>query len=185
MTKLKLPIIIALVLVAGVAGLFVSGVIGGDKSTGKPVPVTPVTMALGSDPNGFTINTADSTKAGFVVFNLALQPKDMSPEALLLWEGEGGEGGATDPPGPAALATYPKYRDAVIAVAATFTSSELLARDGQAKLKQALLDKFEEIAQRDEAAYGVHKKGEVQDPTHPPYHIKDVFLQNFAVQVNE
>ena len=188
MNRLKLPIIILLVLVAGGAGLYVSGIVGGSKDAGVKSPVRPVVL-VGNDPTGFTLNLADTDKISYVVFNVALEPAPMTKEDHDLWTGAGGGGhggGGGEEPGPTALSTYPKFRDAVIDVASQFTSEQLLAKGGQDKLKQALLHEFEVIYERDKSLYSAStKQAGHHDPTHPPYHISDVYIQNFAVQMSQ
>lgn len=179
-SKLKLPIIIAVVAIAGVAGLFMSGMIGG-KSSGpaKKHVIEPVTMAA-----PFQLNTGDTDEQHYAVFNLALQLEPMDEVHYANWSGAnaGGHGGAKEAPGPAKLSTYPKIRDAVIEVTSQFKAAELTTPRGKAAFKKELLQKFDAIAAVDEAEH----KASPEDPTtigiDPPYHVMDITLTDFAVQ---
>ena len=78
MSKLKLPIIIALVLAAAGAGLFFSGIVGGDKGPAKkhvvePIPLTP--------PDGqFIINLSDADQSAILALNIALDQRALAEQ---------------------------------------------------------------------------------------------------------
>jgi flagellar basal body-associated protein FliL len=177
MSKLKLPVIIALVAVAAVAGLFMSGMVGG-KSEGpvKKHVVEPVPLA-----GDFTINLKDGSGNDYAVLNVALQLEPMAEEEWATWSGAnaGGHGGSGEAPGPAALAAYPKFADAINAVTSTFTAQELKNPEGKASLKQELLERFSEIAEQDAADYkaGAAEEGHAG----PPYHVMDVFFPKYLI----
>lgn len=182
MTKLKLPIIIALVVVAGVAGLFVSGIIGGGKAEGpvKKHVIEPVPLA-----EPFTVNLADSDADHYLVVGLALQLAPMDEVAFANFSGAGGGGhggGAKEAPGALKVAGYPKFRDAVIDVASGFTSAKLRTSDGKAQFKDKLLQRFAAIHDVDEAEH----KSSPEDPAgkgvEPPYDVQDVTFTQFTTQ---
>lgn len=179
MSKLKLPIIIVIVLVAAGAGLFASGMIGG--SDAKPVKHKMEPIAL-AEP--FVVNLADTDSTHLLAFNVAvtLEPMDEAHWAAFTGAGGGGHGGGGEAPGPPKVAAYPRFYDAVITVASTFTAERLNSAEGKDELKEALLTRFHEIAEQDEATY---KKGAgADDPTHvgPPYHVQDIDFTKFVVQ---
>ena len=180
MNKFKLPIIIAIVVVAAAAGLFASGMIGG-KSDGpaKKHVVEPVALA-----EDFTINLADPDVTAVLAMNVGLQLEPMDDAHWAAYSGAGGGGhGGGEAPGPGKVASYPKLRDAVISVASTFSSAELRTAEGKADLKRALLEKFNEIAETDSAE--AKASASAGDATHvgPPYHVLDVYFTKFVVQV--
>src|SRR4051794_35038693 len=114
MTKLKLPIIIAIVAVAGIAGLLLSGVVGGgSKGPVKKHAIEPVLLTA---PNGsFLVNLKDSETSSIVRLSVALKLEPMDEEHWAGWSGAnaGGHEGAGEAPGPAALAKYAKFQDAI------------------------------------------------------------------------
>lgn len=181
MSKLKLPIILAVVLAAAGAGLFFSGMMGGkDEGAAKKHAIQPIT--LGAEP--FLVNLADLDTDAYLRFNVAvkLEPMDAEHYATFSGAGGGGHGGATEAPGPAAVAGYPTFHAAVIDVASTFTQDDLRTPEGKEQLEEALLDRFHEIAERDEAEH----KASVHDPAHvgPPFHVMDVEFPEFVFQSN-
>jgi len=176
--KLKLPIIIAIVAVAGGAGLFTSGVLGGKEAPGKKHMVEPVALA-----EPFTINLTDPGGAYLrVALAIQLEPMDAEHWAGFSGANAGGHGGATDAPGPIAIAKYPKFRDGAIRVGTTFSSDDLLTDGGKQEFKDALLTEFSNIAEQDAA----ETKSTEQDPAHigigPPYHVQDIYFNDFVVQ---
>jgi flagellar basal body-associated protein FliL len=177
MRKLKLPVIIAIVVVAAGAGLFLSGMVGGKEPPKKKHVIAPVALA-----EPFVVNLADTDSERFLAFNIAVQLEPMDDVHYATYSGAnaGGHGGGGEPPGPAMVATYPKFYDAVMSVAATFTADELKSADGKQKLKQQLLARFAEIAETDTAE---HKAG-AHDPTHvsPPFHVMDVYFTKYVIQ---
>ncbi len=181
MSKLKLPIIIVIVLAAAGAGLFASGMIGG-KAEGpvKKHVIEPITLA---EP-GFTLNLADADSQRILSFNIALQlePMDEVHWAAFTGAGGGGHGAGAEPPGPAKVKSYPRFQNAVITVASTFTYERLSTDEGKAELKEALLKRFHEIAEQDEATYS--QAAGSDDPTHvgPPYHVQDIEFTKFVMQ---
>ncbi len=180
MSKLKLPLIIAIVAIAAGAGLFMSGMLGGKSDTGpvKKHVIEPV--PLGQD---FTINLADGSGSDYAVLTVALQLEPMGEEEWASWSGAnaGGHGGSGEAPGPLAMAAYTKFSDAVNSVTSTFTAQELKQPEGKAELKQALLERFAEIAEQDSADYkaGAKEEGHVG----PPYHVMDVFFPKYLISV--
>jgi flagellar basal body-associated protein FliL len=178
MSKLKLPIIIALVAVAAIAGLYMSGMIGGTSNgVVKKHVVAPV--PLGQD---FTVNLSDGSGADFAVVNVALQLEPMGEQEWSEWSGAnaGGHGGSGEAPGPMALASYPKFADAINATTSTFSAQQLKSPEGKLELKQALLQKFAEIAEQDAADYkaGAREEGHVS----PPFHVMDVFFPKYVIK---
>jgi flagellar basal body-associated protein FliL len=176
MSKLKLPIIIAIVIAAVGAGLFASGMVPG-KTDGpiKKHVVEPVALA-----EPFTVNLADTDGKHFAVINVALQLEPMGDDQWVAFNGEtGGHGGGGEAPGPAKLATYPKFSDAVMNVTSGFTTRELNSKEGKLLLKEALLTRFAEIAEQDAADY----KAGAEDGPHagPPYHVMDVFFTKYII----
>ena len=180
MSKLKLPIIIVIVLAAAGAGLFASGMVGG-TSDGPQKKHVMEEISLAED---FTINLADTDADAVLALNVAvkLEPMDEEHWAAFTGANAGGHGGGGEAPGPLKVSTYPKFRDAVITVASTFTSEDLKSEAGKEELKKALLNRFAEIAEIDEADYKVSAGHD--DPTHvgPPYHVQDVVFTKFAIQ---
>lgn len=180
MSKLKLPIILVIVLAAAGAGLFASGMIGGKpEGPTKKHAVEPIALA-----EPFVVNLADADATRLLAFNVAVQlePMDDIHWAAFSGAGGGGHGGAAEAPGPPKVATYPRFYDAVITVASTFTADQLNTADGKAELKEALLTRFHEIAEQDESTYG--KSAGADDPHHvgPPYHVQDLEFTKFVVQ---
>ena len=99
--------------------------------------------------------------------------------------GGGGHGGGGEAPGPPAVASYPKFRDAVIAATSQYTMDSLLGDPEREEPKKEILDRFHVIAEQDEALLA--SKGDEKghhDPTHPPFHVKDVYIVDFAAQTN-
>lgn len=177
MSKLKLPLIIVIVLAAVGAGLFASGIVGGkpDGPVKKHV-IEPITLA-----EPFTVNLADTDSDRHAVVNVALQLEPMDDEHWATFTGAnaGGHGGGGEPPGPAMVATYPKFYDAVVSVTSRFTATELKTPRGKDELRTALLAKFAEIAEQDAAAYkaGAKTEGHV----HPPFHVLDVYFTKYII----
>jgi flagellar basal body-associated protein FliL len=181
MSKLKLPIIIAVVLAAAGAGLFFSGIVGGDKGPAKKHVVEPITLA--PDQGQFVINLSDTDKSVILAVNVAVELEPMDDDHWAAFAGEGGgHGGATEAPGPLKVATYPKFFDAVLTEASQMDSDFLMTEAGKAQLKKNLLDRFHEIAVADEAA--LKSSAEADDPSHlgPPYHVSDIQFTKYAVQ---
>ncbi len=178
MSKLKLPLIIVAVLAALVAGLFFSGILGGggEKGPVKKHVIEPVSLA-----GDFTVNLADGEDR-FAALNIALELEPMDEEHWATYSGAnaGGHGGGGEAPGPIAVATYPKFADAVVSVTSTFKAETLLQPEGKAELKRALLTKFAEIAEKDAEAYkaGVHTEGHVS----PPFHVQDVYFTKYIIK---
>lgn len=178
MSRIKLPIILAVVLAAAGAGLFFSGIVGGDKGAAKKHVIEPIPMA-----EPFIVNLADGDKTALLSINIAIELEPMDDEHYAAFMGGGGHGGG-EAPGPPKVATYPKFSDAVITEASQMTSNDLLTEDGKAQLKKRLLDRFHEIAERDAA--DLKRSAAADDPTHvgPPYHVYDVHFTKYAVQTN-
>lgn len=178
--KLKLPIIIGVVAIAGALGLYMSGIVGG-KSGGpiKKHTIAPVTMTT-----PFTVNTTDTDAQHFAVFNVALQLEPMDEAHWANWSGAsaGGHGGSGEAPGPAELASYAKYRSAIVEIASGYSMDQLSTQGGKDAFKKALLEKFAEIAEVDAA----DAKSSPEDPKaigiEPPYHVRDVYFTDFALQ---
>lgn len=179
MSKLKLPIIVIVLAAAG-AGLFASGMVGGKSDgAGKKYVIEPITLA-----EPFNVNLADTDQQRLLAFNIAvkLEPMDEVHWAAFSGANAGGHGGGGEAPGPAKVATYPRFYDAVITVATTFYYDELSSEGGKAEFKQALLNRFNEIAEQDEATYA--KGAGHDDPSHvgPPYHVQDLEFTKFVMQ---
>lgn len=171
----RIPIIIVLVLAAAGAGLYVSGMVGGGEPEAKAKhTVEPVPLA-----QDFTVNLKDTDSDHFAVLAVALQLEPMDQEHFDSFTGAnaGGHGGGGEPPGPAKLATYPKFHDAIVAVTSTYSASELKTPEGKQQLKESLLTRFAEIAEQDSSEY------KSADPHHvgPPYHVMDVYFPKFLV----
>lgn len=182
MSKLKLPVILAVVLVAAGAGLFFSGTVGGTDGPVKKHAIEPIALA---PPEGsFIVNLADTDQEAYLSFNVALklEPMDDVHWAAFSGAGGGGHGGGGEAPGPAKVATYPKFFDAVITVASTFKSSDLKTEQGKDRLKTALLDRFHEIEEVDSAE--AKQSAGSDDPAHvgPPYHVMQIDFTNYVVQ---
>ncbi|MCW2927185.1 MAG: hypothetical protein JWM86_1153, partial [Thermoleophilia bacterium] len=132
---------------------------------------------------GWIIRLADTDGDHHVAINRALQLEPMDEEHWTAFTGAGGggHGGAAEAPGPAKVATYPKFYDAVLETTSTFTSTELSTEVGKTKLKEQLLARFAEIAETDAAEAKAGAASE--DPTHvgPPYHVLDVFFTKYVV----
>ena len=182
MTKNKLPLILAAVVVLGLAGAFMTGMIGGKKEDGpaRKFVVPPVTLA-----EPFTVNTADPSGNTYLVANIAVQLEPMSQTSWDNYSGAnaGGHGGGSgEMPGAVQVSTYPKFRNAVIETAATMTAKELRASSGKAEFKKRLLEEFAQIAEVDEAEH----KAAPEDPAHegvaPPYHVMQIDFTQWAVQ---
>jgi flagellar basal body-associated protein FliL len=182
MSKLKLPIIIVLVLAALGGGLFVSGMGPFAKSgPAKKYAVPPITM---TEP--FTINLNDADSASLVLLNVAIKLDSMDEAHWTAFSGGGGkkEGAAgAMSPGAAMVADYPPFRDAVIEVTSGFNAKDLQTDAGKTKLKQALLDRFHQIAEVDAAE--AKTDANAADPAHvgPPFHVLDVDFTKFIVDV--
>lgn len=178
MSKLKLPLIIVAVVAAAAAGLYFSGMIGSkDSGPVKKHVVEPVPLA-----QDFTVNLADAGGGRYAAMTVAVQLAPMDEEEWLAYTGAnaGGHGGATEAPGPAMVATYPKFDDAVVTVTSTFTAEELLKPDGKVALKRALLSKFDEIAEMDADEYKAGAK--VEGHVGPPFHVQDVYLTRYIIK---
>lgn len=179
MSKIKLPIILAVVLAAAGAGLFFSGIVGGKEGPTKKHAIEPIALA-----EPFVVNLADADRERYLAFNVALKLEPMDDEhwAAFSGAGGGGHGGGGEAPGPPKVASYPKFYDAVISVASTFRANQLRSEEGQAKLKEALLERFHEIAEVD-AAEAKASAG-YDDPAHvgPPYHVMDVHFTKYVIQ---
>lgn len=180
MGKKKLIIIIAVVAILGGAGamMFMGG--GKDPALTRKLPMEPIAF---TDP--FIVNLADTDNTHYIKLSVAVQVEPMiaaDKQVFLHGAASGGHGGGDKETGATRIAAYPPFRDAVIDVVARFRSDELLSPTGKDRLRQALLDKFEDVAKRDEALEGKPIKGEVKDPGLPPYHVHDVFFNEFAVQ---
>jgi flagellar basal body-associated protein FliL len=180
MSKFKLPIIIVLVLAALGGGLFASGMVGGKSGPAKKYAVEPITM---TEP--FTINLNDPDSASLLVLSVAIKLEPMDQEHWSAFSGAGAKEGAADAmsPGAAKVADYPPFRDAVIEVASGFSSKELQTDAGKGKLKDALIDRFHQIAEVDAAE--AKTDANAQDSAHvgPPYHVLDVDFTKFVVDV--
>lgn len=180
MTKSKLPIILVVVVLAAAAGLYASGMVGGKaEGPAKKHVVEPIALA-----EDFTINLSDADSTSMLAMNVGVQlePMDDAHWAAFSGEGGGGHGGAGEAPGPAKVSTYPKFRDAVISVASTFDAAALRTTEGKTDFKRALLEKFDEIAETDEAE--LKASASAGDTAHvgPPYHVVDVYFTKFVVQ---
>lgn len=178
--KLKLPIIIVAVVVAAGAGLYLSGMIGG--TSGGPLKkhaVAPVTMSA-----PFTVNTTDTDAQHFAVFNVALKLAPMDEAHWANWSGAsaGGHGGSGEAPGPIELASYAKYRSAIVEVASGMSMETLSTQVGKESLKKQLLDRFAEIAEVDEAEAKSSPENPATVGIEPPYHVDEVFFTDFALQ---
>lgn len=178
MSKLKLPVIIAIVLAAAGAGLFFSGMLGGkEEGPVKKHVVEPIALT-----GPFTVNLADTDESRFLLYNIAvkLEPMDDVHWAAFSGAGGGGHGGG-EAPGPPKVAAYPPFYDAVTTIPSTFTYDELKTPEGKARLKEALLERFHEIAEIDAAEAKAGAGAE--DPHHvgPPYHVQDVFFTKYVV----
>lgn len=182
MTKLKLPIIIAVVLAAAGAGLFFSGIVGGEQGPAKKHVVPSIPLA--PDSGQFIINLSDGDKSAILALNVALDLEPMKDEEWAAFSGEGGgEEGAKEAPGPLKVSTYPKFFDAVLTEASQMNSDLLKTEAGKAQLKKRLLDRFHEIAVADEAA--LKSSAEADDPEYvgPPYQVSDIQFTKYAVQI--
>ncbi len=179
MSKLKLPIIIVIVLAAAGAGLFASGMIGGKTGPTQKHVIEPIALA-----EPFNVNLADTDQQRLLAFNIAvsLEPMDEAHWAAFSGANAGGHGGGGEAPGPLKVSTYPRFYDAVLTISSTFTYDDLKTDEGKAELKEALLTRFHEIAEQDEATYG--KSAGHDDPTHvgPPYHVQDLEFTKFVMQ---
>lgn len=177
-TKTLIIVLIGVV-VAAAAGLYLSGMLGGEKE--KPVKhaVAPIPLA-----EPFIINLADPDVDRLVKLNIAVQLEAMTVEDRdhFLGLGGGGHGGGKELGGTERVSQYPKFRDAVIEVTSKFTYDELRSAKGKELLKAALLHRFEEIAAEDTP----HKPKKAEEAHHdsasPPFHIENVYFQEFAVQ---
>jgi len=180
MTKSKLPIILVVVALAAAAGLYASGMVGGKaEGPAKKHVVEPIALA-----DDFTINLADSGQTAMLAMNVGVQlePMDEAHWVAFSGEGGGGHGGGGEAPGPLKVSTYPKFRDAVIGVASTFTAEQLSSGEGKADFKRALLEKFGEIAETDEAELKASASAEDTAHVGPPYDVIDVYFTKFVVQ---
>ena len=177
MGKKKLIIIVAIVAILGGVGAMTMLGGGKDPALTRKLPLEPVAF---TDP--FIINLADTENTHYVKLAVAVQVEPMiAADRTAFLEGMGKKEGAKET-GVTRIQVYPPLRDAIIDTVARFRSDELLSPSGKDRLRQALLDKFEDVAKRDEALEGKPIKGEVKDPGLPPYHIHDVFFNEFAVQ---
>jgi flagellar basal body-associated protein FliL len=159
-----------------------TGMIGGktDPNANKRYVVPPVEM---SEP--FTANTNDPSGDVYLAMSLALQLEPMKKEAWDHYSGAGAKGhgaGDGEMPGAVKVASYPKFRDAVIETVGHFSAKQLRSEAGKDQLKQDLLEAFEKIYQVDEA----EAKAAPEDPAElglaPPYKVKAITLTNYAVQ---
>lgn len=180
MGKKKLIIIIALVaVIGGGAAMFLMGG-GEDPALTHKVPMEPIALT-----NPFIINLSDTDASHYVKLSVAIQLEPMvehDKEVFLHGLDAGGHGGGSGPTGATRVAEYPPFRDAVIETVARFRSDELLTPEGKDRLREALLDRFEDVAKRDEKLKGKPLKDEVHDPGLPPFHVHDVYFNEFAVQ---
>lgn len=183
-SNLKLPIIVAIVVVAGIAGLLLSGVVGGGpEGPVKKHAIEPVALVSPSPSGSFLVNLKDPECSCFLKLNVALKLEPMDQKTWEGWSGAnaGGHGGATEAPGPAAMAKYATFHDAINRVVGGFSSNELLAPGGQQALQDELLKEFAVIAERDEAEH----ESTFQDDAHmgvgPPYHVAEVYFPEYLV----
>lgn len=181
MSKLKLPIILAIVLAAAGAGLLLSGMVGGDSKPAKKHVVEPIAL---TPPDGsFVVNLADTDAESFLALNVALTLEPMDDEHWAAFSGgDGGGHGGGEAPGPLKVAAYPKFHDAVISVSSTFTGDQLRSEEGKENLKKALLERFSEIAEVD--AIELKSSAAANDPSHvgAPYHVMDVAFTKYVIQ---
>lgn len=183
MNRLKLPIIIVAVVAALGAGLYASGIIGGGSSGPvKKHHVPPIPLA---EPQ-FVVNLKDANGA-MLRLGLAVQLEPLSEERWAAYSGAnaGGHGGGGDvAPGVMMVSTYPKFRDAVIRVASTYSSDDLLTEAGKKAFKTDLLREFAANAETDAAEI---KSSAPEDPNHfgPPYDVIDVQFTDFVVQLQQ
>ena len=170
-------VLAAIVLLALIGGLFVSGVIGGSKASTKKHVVEAIPLT-----DDFTINLADTDSTNVLAMRIAVKLEPMDDAHYAAFTGGGGGHGSTEAPGPIAVATYPAFNDAVITVASTYHAADLNTPEGKEELRRALITKFTEIAEKDAA----EAKGDAgaADPAHvgPPFHVADVLYTKFVVQ---
>lgn len=195
-TKYRLPLIILLIAaIAGGAGLYLAGMIGGKDAPVQKERLEPI--KLGEEP--FILNLADTERTAYVKLGLYVELEPMTPEDKLLFEaapesGGHGGGGADAITGPKRVSADPTLHDAVIDVTSRFTSDELLTPAGKEDLKEALLERFDKVA-RDQApakpktagkhgkaAAAKHEEPVHRNPAHAPFHISDVYFTSYAVQ---
>jgi flagellar basal body-associated protein FliL len=176
MAKKKIIIIIAAVaVIAGGAMMFLGG--GEDPKYSQIVPIAPIPM---TEP--FIINLADADGIHYVKLSVAVQLKPMKYKYKDIFMHGAGGGHGKVVTGPEKVAAYPPFRDAVIEVTSRFRSDELVKPSGKERLRQALLDRFEEVAVHDKKLAAKPLPGEIKDPGYPPYYVNDVFFNEFAVQ---
>jgi flagellar basal body-associated protein FliL len=181
MINKKTLIIVFAVLAAAGAGAYFTGIF--PKKEAHVVKEAPTPIPL-SKP--FIVNLADTDSDSFIRLQLAVELDRMGPEDLEMFKAGGHAGGHGSPKpedgGPYKVANYPPFHDAVIEVSSRFSSAQLLTAEGKKEFKQALLQRFEQIAE-DDAPVGDKKAlKEHHNPALPPYHVTDVHFQEFAIQ---
>jgi flagellar basal body-associated protein FliL len=178
MSKLKIPIIAVAVLAVAYAGLTMTGMLGGEDkaAAAKKHMVEPVPLKPEQD---FTVLLKDTDSARYAVLGVAVQlePMDQVHYDAFTGAGGGGHGGGGEAPGPPKVAEYPKFANAIVDAAGTFSASELKSPEGKEQLKDLLRQKFAEIAEQDATDY------KSDDPHHvgPPYHVMDVYFTKYIV----
>lgn len=178
MNQKRIIIIGVAVLAAAVGGLFMTGMIGGEKVDNTKV--TPETIKLSES---FVVNLADTDEAHLAKLGVAVQlepMKTLDHDAFSGANAGGGHGGGGDvKTGPIRVAEDPELRDAVLDTVGRFTAAELLSPEGKEQLKKDLLKRFDAVAARHPVAHG---KDAHHDMAAPPYHVADVFFYEYVVQ---
>ena len=184
-SNLKLPIIVAIVVVAGIAGLLLSGVVGGGpEGPVKKHAIEPVALVSPSPSGSFLVNLKDPECSCFLKLNVALKLEPMDQKHV------GAAGPARTPaatavrprrPAPRPWPSTPRSTTRSTGSWAGFSSNELLAPGGQQALQDELLKEFAVIAERDEAEH----ESTFQDDAHmgvgPPYHVAEVYFPEYLV----
>lgn len=175
MSKSKLPIIIAVVVLAAVGGLFATGKLGSQPDPNVKHMVEPIPLA---EPFTVLLNDTDQARYAVIAIALQLEPMDQAHFDAFTGAGGGGHGGGGEAPGPGKVATYPKFANAIVDAAGGFSRQELQTPEGKEQFKDALRRKFVEIAEQDKSEFSS------DDPTHvgPPYHVADVYFTKYIVQ---
>ena len=186
LSKLKLPIIIAVVaaIAAGGAVMFADtlGLAGPKKPEAKVAPPA-IDFA-----QPFVVNLADGDRSAFIKLGLAVELEPMTEANLLVFEaggaGGGGHGGGDTPTGMDLVGKDPSLRDAVLRTVSRFTSTELMTPAGKEKLAEAIQVEFDHVAKRYSGGHGKAKDTENAHggPHKPPYHVSHVLFTEYAVQ---
>lgn len=177
--RFKLQIfVLAIAAVAAGAGLYIAGIVGpSHEKTVKKLPIEDISFV-----EPFIVNVAGKDEnLHYIKLRLAvsLEPMAEADHAEFGLVPEKGHGGGESVTGKMRLASDATLRDAVNVTVAQFTADDLVTPEGKQRLKKALLTKFAEVAS-DKTPHPL-ADGKGSDAAYAPYHIEDVYFEDFQV----